>query len=157
MGGSASTTSRTLEIENPNVVNISEKVVDRLRGQAQGVNAEAIGVPTYQIQPSTLQIQKSVQEALEENDKRWEQRFRHVHQEQNALSRKIENEYKRAYISVKELLPEIGDGVLSQGVQKKEQDLLECLAKNKGSPLNCNDTVKEYQKTLFQTSSNQTL
>ncbi|XP_050535927.1 uncharacterized protein LOC126902573 [Daktulosphaira vitifoliae] len=156
MGGSASKT-RTLEIDNPNVINLSDKVVERLRGQAEVVNSVTHNVPTYHVKPSTLEVQKSVQEALEENDKRWQCRFHHVQDEQNALSRKVENEYKRTYASVKQLLPDIGNGEINQSIQEKEKSLISCLAENKGYPLNCSEIVKEYKKTLFQSVNSQKL
>lgn len=156
MGGLASTT-RTLEYENPNVITLSDKVVERLRGQEQSgpVDRGDHSLQAY-IQPSSLQIQKVVQQELDENDKRWEQRFRHIKDSQNAQNRKVEIEYKRTYESVKKLLPEIGEGVLSKTVKQKENDLMDCLAKNKGAPLNCTDTIKDYQRVLFQ-STNQIL
>lgn len=153
MGGSASTT-RTLEYENPNVIKLSDKVVERLRGQEQLVPADhgSLSVPNY-VQPSSLQIQKVVQQELEENDKKWEQRFRRINDGQNAHNRKVETEYKRTYESVKKLLPEIGEGILSKNALEKENILLDCLTKNKGVPLNCTDTIKDYQKVLFQSNS----
>lgn len=155
MGGSASTT-RTLEFENPNVIKLSDKVVERLRGQEQlgSDNQGSIGLPLY-VQPSSLQIQKVVQQELEENDKKWEQRFRRINDGQNAHNRKVETEYKRTYESVKKLLPEIEEGVLSKTALEKEKILLDCLIKNKGAPLNCTDTIKDYQKVLFQFTGEQ--
>lgn len=155
MGGSASTT-RTLEIDNPNVITLSDKVVERLRGQEQQGPADhgSHSVPTY-VQPSSLQVHKVVQKELEENDKRWEQRFQRINDNQTAHNRKVENEYKRTYESVKKLLPEIGEGVLSKTALEKENVLLDCLTKNKGVPLNCTDTVKDYQKVLFQSTNHQ--
>lgn len=155
MGGSASTT-RTLEIENPNVITLSDKVVERLRGQEQSGPADrgSLSLPAY-VQPSSLQIQKVVQQELDENDKRWEQRVRHIKDSQNAQNRKVEIEYKRTYESVKKLLPEIGEGVLSKTVKEKENDLLDCLVKNKGASLNCTDTIKDYQRVLFQSTNQQ--
>jgi len=152
MGGSSST-PRTLKIDNPNVITLSDKVVERLRGQEQQSGQSdygSLGSPTYYVQPSSLQIQKVVQQELEENDKRWEERFRRINENQMAHNRKVENEYKRTYESVKKLLPEIGQGELSKATQEKEIVLLDCLAKNKGVPLNCTDTIKDYQKVLFQ-------
>lgn len=156
MGGSASTT-RTLEIENPNVITLSDKVVERLRGQDQPgpVNHGSFGVPTFVVQPSSLQVQKAVQQELEENDKKWEQRIRRINDNQSAQNRKVENEYKRTFESVKKLLPEIGDGVLSKAALEKENVLIDCLAKNKGASLNCTDTIKDYQKVLFQSTNQQ--
>lgn len=156
MGGSASTT-RKLEIENPNVITLSDKVVERLRGQEQSgvVDHGSLSLPAY-VQPSSLQIQKVVQQELDENDKRWEKRFRHINDSQNAQNRKVEIEYKRTYESVKKLLPEIGEGVLSKTVKEKENDLINCLTKNNGAPLNCTDTIQDYQRVLFQ-STNQKL
>lgn len=153
MGGSASTT-RTLEIQNPNVITLSDKVVESLRGQErQGpIDHRSNNLPIY-VQPSSLQVQKVVQQELEENDKRWEQRFSRINENQNAHNRKVENEYKLSYESVRKLMPEIGDGVLSKTVQDKENVLLDCLAKNKGASLNCTDSIKDYQKVLFQSTS----
>lgn len=157
MGGSASTT-RTLEIDNPNVITLSDKVVERLRGQEPTgvpvVQGSPI-VPTVFVQPSSLQIQKSIQKELEENDKRWEQRFHRINDSQIAHNRKVEIEYKRTYESVKKLLPEIGDGSLSKTALEKENVVLDCLVQNKGAPLNCTDTIKDYQKVLFQSSNHQ--
>lgn len=156
MGGSASTT-RTLEIDNPNVITLSDKVVERLRGQEQPgpVNHGSFGPPTFVVQPSSLQVQKAVQQELEENDKKWEDRLRRINDNQSAQHRKIENEYKRTFESVKKLLPEIGDGELSKTVLDKENVLVDCLSKNKGAPLNCTDTIKDYQKVLFQSTNQQ--
>lgn len=156
MGGSASTT-RTLEIDNPNVITLSDKVVERLRGQDQPgpVNHGSYGAPTFVVQPSSLQVQKAVQQELEENDKKWEERFRRINDNQTAQNRKVENEYKRTFESVKKLLPKIGDGVLSKTALEKENVLIDCLAKNKGAPLNCTDTIKDYQKVLFQSTNQQ--
>lgn len=153
MGGSAST-PRTLEIENPNVITLSDKVVERLRGQEQSgpTDTGSFGLPTY-IQPSSLQLQKAVQQELEDNDKKWEQRIRRVNDNQSALNRKVETEYKRTYESVKKLLPEIGEGILSKAALDRENLVLDCLASNKDAPLNCTDTIKEYQKVLFQSPS----
>lgn len=154
MGGSASTT-RTLEMDNPNVITLSDKVVERLRGQEQsGPTADHVsyGLPTY-VQPSSLQVQKVVQQELEENDKRWEQRIRHFNDNQYAHNRKVETEYKRTYESVKKLLPDIGEGVLSKTALEKESVVLDCLARNKGAPLNCTETIKDYQKVLFQSAT----
>lgn len=153
MGGSSSTT-RKLEIENPNVITLSDKVVERLRGQEQPGPADhgSFSVPTY-VQPSSLQVQKVVQQELEENDKRWEQRFSRINDSQIAQNRKVEYEYKRTYESVKKLLPAIGEGVLSKAALEKENGVLDCLANNKGAPLNCTDTIKDYQKVLFQSAS----
>lgn len=157
MGGSASA-PRTLEIDNPNpnVITLSDKVVERLRGQEQSGSSDhgSLGYPTY-VQPSSLQVQKVVQQELEENDKRWEQRFRRINDNQNAHNRKVENEYKRTYESVKKLLPEIGQGLLSKTALEKENVLLDCLTKNKGAPLNCTDSIKDYQKVLFQSTNQQ--
>lgn len=155
MGGSASTT-RTLEIENPNVISLSDKVVERLRGQEPTgpVVQGSLSVPVY-VQPSSLQVQKAVQKELEENDKRWEQRFRRINDSQIAHNRKVETEYKRTYESVKKLLPEIGDGSLSKIALEKENVVLDCLVQNKGAPLNCTDTIKDYQKVLFQSTNQQ--
>ncbi|VVC26622.1 Hypothetical protein CINCED_3A018065 [Cinara cedri] len=155
MGGSASTT-RTLEIENPNVITLSDKVVERLRGQEQSVPVDhgSLSLPAF-VQPSSLQIQRVVQQELDENDKRWEQRFRHINDSQNAQNRKVEIEYKRTYESVKKLLPQIGDGALSKIVKENENNLLDCLAKNNGAPLNCTDTIKDYQRVLFQSTNQQ--
>lgn len=152
MGGSSST-PRTLKIDNPNVITLSDKVVERLRGQEQqsgSSNHGSLVSPTYYVQPSSLQIQKIVQQELEENDKRWEERFRRINENQVAHNQKVENEYKRTYESVKKLLPEIRQGKLSKTALEKENVLLDCLAKNKGVPLNCTDIVKDYQKVLFQ-------
>lgn len=156
MGGSASTT-RTLEIDNPNVITLSDKVVERLRGQEQPgpVNHGSFGSPTFVVQPSSLQVQKAVQQELQENDKKWEERFRRINDNQSAQNRKVENEYKRTFESVKKLLPDIGDGVLSKTALEKENVLIDCLAKNKGAPLNCTDTIKDYQKVLFQSTNQQ--
>jgi len=153
MGGSSSTT-RTLEIENPNVITLSDKVVERLRGQEQTapVDQGSHILQTY-VQPSSLQIQKVVQQELEANDKRWEQRFHHVNNSQKALNRNVELEYKNTYENVKQLLPIIKDGVLSETTIEKENILLDCLANNKGTPLNCTDAVKDYQKVLFQSTN----
>lgn len=153
MGGSASTT-RTLEIDNPNVITLSDKVVERLRGQEQPGPADhrSFGLSTY-VQPSSLQVQKVVQQELEENDKRWEQRIRRINDNQYAHNRKVETEYKRTYESVKKLLPEIGESVLSKTAIEKENGVLDCLAQNKGAPLNCTDTIKDYQKVLFQSAT----
>lgn len=156
MGGSASTT-RTLEIPNPNVITLSDKVVESLRGQEQQRPADHSSntLPVY-IQPSSLQIQKIVQQELNENDKRWEERFTRINDNQNAHNRMVENEYKRTYESVKKLLPVIGNGGLSKAAQDKENVLLDCLAKNKGTSLNCTECIKDYQKVLFE-STNQKL
>jgi len=157
MGGSSST-PRTLEIDNPNVITLSDKVVERLRGQeeqSKPSNHGSFGSPTYYVQPSSLEIQRIVQQELEENDKRWEQRFRRISENQTALNRKVENEYKYTYESVKKLLPEIGQGELSKIAMEKENVLLDCLAKNKIAPLNCTDVVKDYQKVLFQSVNQQ--
>lgn len=153
MGGSSSTT-RTLEIENPNVITLSDKVVDRLRGQEQiaPVDQGSHILQTF-VQPSSLQIQKVVQQELEANDKRWEQRFHHVNNSKKALNRNVEIEYKKTYENVKKLLPIIKDGVLSETTIEKENVLLDCLANNKGTPLNCTDAVKDYQKVLFQSTN----
>jgi len=150
MGGAASS-PRTLEIENPNVITLSDKVVERLRGQEQPLPTDqvSLGLPTF-VQSSSLQVQKTVQRELEENDKRWENRIRRINENQNALNRKVENEYKRTYDSVKKLLPEIGEGILSKTALEKENVVLDCLSTNKGVPLNCSDTIKDYQKVLFQ-------
>jgi len=155
MGGSSST-PRTLEIDNPNVITLSDKVVERLRGQEQQpLGHGTLGSPTYFVQPSSLQVQKVVQQELEENDKRWEQRFRRINEIQTAHNRKVENEYRRTYEAVKKLLPEIGQGELSKIALEKENVLLDCLVKNKGVPLNCTDTIKDYQKVLFQSVNQQ--
>lgn len=153
MGGSASTT-RTLEIENPNVITLSDKVVERLRGQEQTstVDHGSNILPTY-VQPSSLQIQKVVQQELEANDKRWEQRFLNVNNSQKAVNRNVEIEYKQTYKNVKKLLPIIKDGVLSETTIEKENAVLDCLANNKGTPLNCADTIKDYQKVLFPSTN----
>lgn len=153
MGGSSST-PRTLEIENPNVITLSDKVVERLRGQEQvaPVDQGSHILQTY-VQPSSLQVQKVVQQELEANDKRWEQRFQHVNTSQKALSRNVEIEYKKTYENVMKLLPIIKDGVLSEATIEKENVLLDCLTNNKGTPLNCTNAVKDYQKVLFQSSS----
>lgn len=153
MGGSAST-PRTLEIENPNVITLSDKVVERLRGQEQPVAVDhgSLGMPNF-VQVSSLQVQKAVQEELEKNDKRWEQRIRRINDNQYAHNRKVETEYRRTYESVKKLLPEIGEGLLSKTALDKENVVLECLDKNRGSPLNCTDIIKDYQKILFQSTN----
>jgi len=153
MGGSSSTT-RTLTIENPNVITLSDKVVERLRGQEQIIPVDQGShiLQTY-VQPSSLQIQKVVQQELEANDKKWEQRFHHVNNIQKALNHNVEIEYKRTYENVKKLLPIIKDGVLSETTIEKENVLLDCLANNKGTPLNCTDAVKDYKKVLFQSAT----
>lgn len=155
MGGSSST-PRTLEIDNPNVITLSDRVVERLRGQERKPSSHEISVsPTYFVQPSSLQVQKVVQQELEENDKRWEQRFHRIKEIQTAYNRKVENEYKHTYESVKKLLPEIGQGKFSKVALEKENVLLDCLAKNKGVPLNCTDIIQDYQKVLFQSVNQQ--
>lgn len=153
MGASVSA-PRTLEIENPNVITLSDKVVERLRGQEQPVAVDhgSLGMPSF-VQISSLQVQRTVQEELEKNDKRWEQRIRRINDNQYAHNRKVETEYRRTYESVKKLLPEIGDGLLSKTVLDKENVVLDCLTKNKGAPLNCTDTIKDYQKILFQSTN----
>ncbi|KAL4147818.1 hypothetical protein QTP88_002166 [Uroleucon formosanum] len=125
-----------------------------LRGQEQiaPVDQGSHILQTF-VQPSSLQVQKVVQQELEANDKRWEQRFHHVNNSQKALNRNVEIEYKKTYENVKKLLPIIKDGVLSETTIEKENVLLDCLANNKGTPLNCTDAVKDYQKVLFQSTN----
>ncbi|XP_050301378.1 uncharacterized protein LOC126739647 [Anthonomus grandis grandis] len=166
MGGSPSKTRKlTVENNDPNnVIQLSEDVVDRIRGVTQTVrNEEALhtpvspvvspiqppaGLPVYMYEPSltSLQLRQANVAELKKNDDYWQNRIKSMEESHKTINEVLDKEYKKA-------LEEFKTGKPAQNLKEipcleSKKAVMKCYRENCDQPMKCAKIVQAFQECV---------
>lgn len=164
MGGQQS--SRRLIIENDdsnNVIKVSEKVVERLKGSIEGNDKRSsnpappprsMSANTVHIQPraisdevgsiTSLDIKKQYEEELKNNNEYWEERIKNLQESHERINQTWDREYKKAIEDVDKSFPQFKGKDKKLPCQDQKTTVLNCYKKNNDKPLNCANEVQAF-------------
>lgn len=167
MGGSQSTNTRRISIPNDDpssVIKVSDSVVQRLKGGTEVPKSQSESRPVSQTQsdaqkvtssyphsyygrgiPKTsLEIRQDKEAALRENDQYWERRLKTLEDNHMLISRKMEEEYKKAANEVEELFSRLPAKREQPPCTTAGQYVKECYQKNPREVLKCAKEVEAF-------------
>ncbi|RZF44025.1 hypothetical protein LSTR_LSTR007297 [Laodelphax striatellus] len=166
MGAQQSSRRVTIDNEEPNnVIKLSEKVVERLKGSIvkEDVSPARTSVkqpaPVFVDQnsyektqrPSDNEIRAQYEEVIKQNNQYWENKVKSLMENHFKIDDIYDSEYKKALKDVEENFPRSPIKNPTVPCQDKKQVVLECYQKNKGQPLLCAREVQDFSNCMCNT------
>ncbi|XP_021934870.1 MICOS complex subunit MIC19 [Zootermopsis nevadensis] len=134
MGSSQSTNTRRISIPNDDpssVIKVSDSVVQRLKGGTEVPRSQSESRPDKEA-------------ALQENDQYWERRLKTLEDNHMLISRKMEEEYRKAVDEVEELFSRLPAKREQPPCTIAGQYVKECYQKNPREVLKCSKEVEAF-------------
>lgn len=168
--GSTGSVPRKLTINNPDdatIIKVTENVVDRLQ---EANTKEDASLPQNAIKKtefldgnsvldskeavfiSSFNIKSQIENAIEKNDKYWENRIKLLRDVYRKINVELKNEYDKAITEVNQSLGKqylTNDKGNLQLCQNVRNDVIQCYNANKNRPLLCHEEVKNFNQCVF--------
>ncbi|XP_022185988.1 uncharacterized protein LOC111045002 [Nilaparvata lugens] len=169
MGAQQSSRKITIDNEEPNnVIKLSEKVVERLKGSivkeddspATARTTVKQPAPTFvdnsysqdqKQRPSDNEIRAQYEEVIKQNNQYWENKVKSLMENHYKIDGIYDSEYKKALKDVEENFPRQPIKNPTLPCQDKKKIVLECYQKNKNQPLLCAREVQDFSNCMCNT------
>lgn len=174
--GSSQSATHTVTIDNDDLstIQVSKAVADRLTKGIQSNESSSNSKPekkaeqhtpvNYNIPSSalpgantqyisSLDIQRHVHNAIEENNKYWENQVRNIHVANDKVTTRMNREYERTLKEVEVILPPVSCEKRKNPCVDVKEKVLQCYKRNPKQSLKCLEEVNKFTSCILDTKA----